>query len=195
MKEDRVRRYLQTVSRRSRRSFSIFGTINDASDVSLSGTVVSTGDSSPPDGRRRGRRNIERKKKKVDRKKTSRSFHAHIVHETIAFFFCLFLLPRLRSTRSINSPWWSTRSRGRRRCSCRSRDCRPPFFLSSNEKALSRTPQFTVEQDSPLLDATATEHDGSSRNTDAARASPRLRQQRRTTTNAATRCYRPRSVI
>lgn len=149
MKEDEVWRYLQTVDRKS--SFSIFGTINDAHDVSLSGTVVSTGDSSPSDRRRRGRKNIERKKK-VDRKKTSRSFHAHIVHKTIAFFFCLFLLPRLRSTRSINSPWWSTQSRGRRRCSCHSRGCRPPFFLSSNEKTLSRTPQFTVEQDSPLLD-------------------------------------------
>lgn len=107
--------------------------MNDA-HVSSSETVVST---ATPRHRIEEEETSGGRRRKY-RKKTSHSIHAHIVHETIAFFPYLFLLPRLRSTRSINSPWWSTRSRERRRCSCRSRGCRPPslrsYFLSLDER-------------------------------------------------------------
>lgn len=100
----------------------------------------------------------------------------------------LFLLPRLRSPRVSDSPWWSARSRARRRWWCRSRGCRPPssglrvartVFVQARRtlfpvlrSGLQSTPFFLPPSWTP------TERDGSSRNTDAARAAPRLRQWR-----------------
>lgn len=116
-------------------------------------------------------------------------FHAHIVHGTDRLFSpYLFLLPRLRSPRVSDSPWWSARSRARRRCWCRSRGCRPPssgLRVARTVFVQARRTLFPVLrsglQPTPFFlppSWTSTERDGSSRNTDAARAAPRLRQWR-----------------
>lgn len=78
-------------------SFFIFETVNDAHG-SLSQMIVSVAFLIS----KWGKKNIEKKRKIQE--ETSRLFHAHIVHETIAFFSYLFLLPRLYFTRGTNSP-------------------------------------------------------------------------------------------